>query len=324
MRYFINSLFTLACLVLTSAPMAASAAEWPARPMTIVVPFPAGGTTDVIGRLIAQKLSERLGQPLVVENRAGASGSIGTRQALSAPPDGHTLLLVTTTTFSTYPATHPKTPYQVDRDAIPVVNLAEVANVLLAHPSLKVTTLQALLDHARAHPGKLDYGTPGAGSFANLAMELLGAETGTAFVHIPYKGAGPALNDALGGQIKLLFDQVPSTLAQIQAGKLVPIAVTHRQDSLPALRTFDEQGLAGYVPTIWYGLAVPAGTPAEIVTRLNREVNEILEDPGVRKQLLAQGAMAKGGTADDFAAQVRADYVRWRDLAQARRLQIEE
>lgn len=324
MRRYFSSLLVVTCLALTGSQPASAATPWPKRPVTVVVPFPAGGTTDVIGRLMAQKLSERLGQPFVVENRAGASGSIGTRQALRSAPDGHTVLLVTTTTFSTYPATHPKTPYQVDRDAIPVINLAEVDNVLLAHPSLRITTLRGLLDYAKAHPGALEYGTPGAGSFANLAMELLGAETGTTFVHIPYKGAGPALNDALGGQIKVLFDQVPTTLAQIRAGKLVPIAVTRRQDSWPALPTFEDQGMAGYAPTIWYGLAVPTGTPPEIVARLNREANAVLADPDVKAQLLAQGAVAKGGTPEAFAAQVQADYARWRQVAQTRHLQIEE
>lgn len=324
MRRYFSSLLAVTCLVLAGNHPASAATPWPTRPVTVVVPFPAGGTTDVIGRLMAQKLSERLGQPFVVENRAGASGSIGTRQALLSAPDGHTILLVTTTTFSTYPATHPKRQYQVNGDAIPVINLAEVDNVLLAHPSLQITTLRGLLDYAKAHPGALEYGTPGAGSFANLAMELLGAETGTTFVHIPYKGAGPALNDALGGQIKVLFDQVPSTLAQIQAGKLVPIAVTRRQDSLPTLPTFEDQGLAGYAPTIWYGLAVPAGTPPEIVAHLNHEANAVLADPAVKAQLLAQGAVAKGGTPEAFTAQVQADYARWRQVAQARHLQIEE
>lgn len=314
----------MACLAAAGVCTAAHAADWPTRPVSVVVPFPPGGTTDVIGRLMAQKLSQRLGQTFVVENRAGASGAIGTRQALQSQPDGHTILVVTTTTFSTYPATHPKTPYRVDRDAIAVVNLAEVANVLMVHPSLKVKTLPELLDYARKHRGELDYGTPGAGSFAHLAMALLGAKTQTEFIHIPYKGAGPALNDAIGGQIKVLFDQVPTTLAQIQAGKLVPVAVTGRQDSLPGVPTFEQQGVSDYAPTIWYGLAVPAGTPPEIVARLNREANAILTDPEVKALLQAQGATAKGGTAQAFSAQVQADYVRWRDLAQAQRLQMEE
>lgn len=324
MRPSIYSRCLLACLAIASAPIAAHAADWPTRPVSVVIPFPPGGTTDVIGRLIAQKLSQRLGQPFVVENRGGASGTIGTRQALVSAPDGHTVLVVTTTTFSTYPATHPKTPYQVERDAVAVINLAEVANVLMVHSSLKVKTLPELLDYARKHPRELDYGTPGAGSFAHLAMELLGAKAKAQLVHIPYKGAGPALNDAIGGQLKVLFDQVPTTLAQIQAGKLVPIAVTSPQESLPAVRTFEAQGLADYAPTIWYGLAVPAGTPPDIVARLNRETNAILADPDVKAQLQAQGATAKGGTAEAFAAQVRADYARWRDVAQAQNLQIDE
>ncbi|WP_144640405.1 Bug family tripartite tricarboxylate transporter substrate binding protein [Bordetella genomosp. 13] len=324
MRHIFYSGLLLACVAFAGTSPAARAADWPTRPVSVVIPFPPGGTTDVIGRLMAQKLSQRLGQPFVVENRAGASGAIGTRHALQSPPDGNTILVVTTTTFSTYPATHPKTPYKVEQDAMPVINVAEVANVLMAHPGLKIKTLPQLLDYARKHPGDLDYGTPGAGSFAHLAIELLGAKEKAQFLHIPYKGAGPALNDAMGGQIKVLFDQVPTTLAQIQAGKLVPIAVTSRQDSLPGVPTFEEQGVADYAPTIWYGLAVPAGTPPAIVDRLNREANAILTDPDVKAQLQGQGATAKGGTAQAFAAQVQADYARWSEVSRAQHLQMED
>ncbi len=302
--------------MLAAFAFGASAQTYPNKPIRIVVPFPAGGTTDVLARAAAQKMSETLGQPAVVDNRPGAGGNIGAELVAKSPPDGYTLLMGTVGTHAINPSLYPKMPYDHVRDFAPVILVAGVPNVLVVNPALPVNSVQELIAYAKANPGKLNFASSGNGTSIHLSGELFKTMAGVQIAHIPYKGSAPALQDLVGGQVQLMFDNLPSSLALIKAGKLKALAVTskERAAALPDVPTMAESGLPGFEASSWFGLLVPAGTPQPIVLKLNADVAKWLASPDAKEKLLAQGAIAAGGTPEDFARHIAAETAKWQKV----------
>ncbi len=292
------------------------AQAYPVRPIRIVVPFPAGGTTDVLARAVAQKLTEALGQPTVVDNRPGAGGNIGAELVAKSPPDGYTLLMGTVGTHAINPSLYPKMPYDHVRDFAPVILVAGVPNVLVINPALPINSVQELIAYGKANPGKLNFASSGNGTSIHLSGELFKTMAGVQMAHIPYKGSAPALQDLVGGQVQLMFDNLPSSLALIKAGKLKALAVTskERAAALPDVPTLAESGLPGFEASSWFGLLAPAGTPQPVIAKLNAEVAKWLASPEAKEKLLAQGAIAAGGTPEDFARHIAAETAKWQKV----------
>jgi len=302
--------------VLLACAAAAFAQPFPSKPIRIVVPFPAGGTTDVLARAAAQKLSDSLGQPAVVDNRPGAGGNIGAELVAKSPPDGYTLLMGTVGTHAINPALYPKMPYDHIRDFAPVILVAGVPNVLVVNPALPVNSVQELVAYARANPGKLNFASSGSGTSIHLSGELFKTAAGLSMTHVPYKGSAPALMDLIGGQVQLMFDNLPSALPQIRAGKLKALAVTSREraPALPDVPTIAESGFPGFEASSWFGLLAPAGTPPPVIATINAEVAKWLASPDAKEKLLAQGANAAGGTPEDFARHITAETAKWQKV----------
>jgi tripartite-type tricarboxylate transporter receptor subunit TctC len=296
----------------------ASAQAWPSKPIRIVVPFTPGGSTDILGRAIGQKLAESLGQQVIVENRPGAGGSIGAEAVARAAPDGYTLLMGHIGTLAVNPSLYPKLGYDVLRDFAPVAWVARVTNVLVVHPSVPARSVPELVKLAREQPGRLRYGSGGNGSAAHLAVEYFKLRTQTDIVHVPYKGTGPAVTDLLGGQIELMMSGAPALMPHVRAGKLRALAISsvQRIDLVADLPTIAESGVAGFEAIQWYGLVAPAGTPAPIVARLNAEVNRALATPELKGRLVAEGAEAAPATPREFGAFIAAEIERWRPVIQ--------
>jgi tripartite-type tricarboxylate transporter receptor subunit TctC len=286
-------------------------AQFPSKPIRIVVPYPPGGGADVVARFIAPKMAESLGQPVVVENRPGAAGNIGADQVAKSAPDGYTLLLHTSTVAMS-PALG-KLPYDLLRDLAPVAHVAETAMVIAVHPSVPARGLPELIELARKSPGKLAYSTCGNASPMHLAGELLKMQTGIDLVHVPYKGCAPALADVLGGQVAIAFNTISNTVAQEKGGKLRILAVASRERSqqFPSLPTVAEAGIAGYEAAIWFGMFAPAGTPREVISKINAEANRAAATPEVRERLAAQYYDLRGGSAEQFGEFVRNEVARW-------------
>ncbi|WP_088279887.1 tripartite tricarboxylate transporter substrate binding protein [Ideonella sp. A 288] len=306
-----HTLLTLAAASL--APGLASAQARIDKPIKLVVPYPPGGTTDLLARAVAPRLSERLGQPVIVENRAGAGGAIGSQQVAKAPPDGSTLLFATIATHGIIPALKQPPPYDPVRDFAPVTLVAGTPNVLLANNDLPVRTLADLLALARAKPGNLNFGSTSQGGSPHMSGELLKLMARIDMVHVPYKGGGPMLLDLIGGQIQVAFDNLPSAMAHIQAGKVRALGVTtaRRWPATPEIPTIAEAGVPGYEMSAWFGIVAPGGTPAAITTLLQREIAAILRLPEVEKQFLALGAEPGGMSPDDFTRFIAQDRDRW-------------
>ncbi|HZF20162.1 MAG TPA: tripartite tricarboxylate transporter substrate binding protein [Burkholderiales bacterium] len=300
-----------ACLAAVIA-CAAQAQEYPARPVRVIVPFAAGGPNDIIVRLVAQKLAASLGQPFLVENRAGAGGNIGTDYVAKSAPDGYTLLSVGPGSLIINPLMG-KVPYDTERDFAPIALMARAPNALVAHPSLAAHSVKELIALARARPGAINYGSGGNGSTPHLAAALFAAMAGVELTHVPYKGTAPATADLIGGQVQIAFLGIPAVLPHARSGKLRVLAVTGLQRSaeLPDVPTVDESGVPGYEVNPWYGLLAPAGTPRAIVVRLGAETTRVVRAAEVREKLAAQGAEAAGGTAEEYAAVIRADTATW-------------
>jgi tripartite-type tricarboxylate transporter receptor subunit TctC len=298
--------------------VAAEDAGYPSRPITVVVGYPPGGATDIIARLVATKLSQSLGQPVVVENKPGAGSNIATEQVVRAKPDGYTLL-VETIANATNMTVYKNVKYDSAKDLAPIVQFMSSPSVLCVSPSLKATDLKSLIALAKAEPGKLTFASSGVGGSPHLAGELLKLRAGIDMVHVPYKGATPALVDVISGHVSMGFKTSLGALDQIQAGKLRPIAVAYakRLPELPDVPTMAEAGLADFEVSSWNGLAAPAGTPEPIIRKLNEEVNRILAMPDVREQLRTLGAQAVGGTSQAFADYVNAEIGKWRDVIKA-------
>lgn len=297
------------CAIALAAFLAADAPAWsqafPTGPMRIVVPFNAGGSTDIMARTMAQRLNERIRQPVVVENRPGANGTIGTAYVAKSTPDGHTMLLVQAS-FVSNPSLYKNLPYNQARDLAPVTNLASGPLALVVHPSLPVASARQLIALARAHPGEINFGSPGSGSISHLACELFNMMAGVRMTHIPYKGTGAALADMMSGQISFYAPNLFLSLPYVKAGRLRALGVTSLQRSpiAPELPTIDEAGLRGYETTTWYGIFVPGATPRALVSKLQQELAQVVNLPEVRERLTADGLTPLASTPDQFAAQV--------------------
>ena len=319
-----RSLLAGSLLALATASMASGACAqqaYPERTVKIVVPYPPGGTTDLLARAVAGRLTDTLKQTFIVENRGGASGSIGTEAVARAAPDGYTLLMGTISTHGINPAIG-KVPYDPIKDFQPVTDVADTPNVLTVNPDTPFKTLKDVLDAARAKPGAITFGSTSPGGSPHMSGELLKAMSGTDLLHVPYKGGGPMLVDLMGGQIQLGFDNLPSSMPHIKAGKIRPIAVTttERWPQAPEIPTIAESGVPGYEVSAWFGLLAPAGTPRPIVEQIQQAVSAILKQPEVNAQLLELGAKPVGNTPDQFAAMIDAELQKWRKVARANKL----
>ena len=299
----------VAVFALALLSLGALAQEFPSKPLRLIVPYPPGASTDILGRLVAQKVSASVGQPIVVENRGGASGTIGSAYVAKQPGDGYTFMIGTDATHTTNSYLSKDFPYDPIRDFTPLTAAAGNVIILVVPPSFPVHTVKELIDYAKKNPGKLAFGSSGAGSPHHLAGELLGQMTGTQLVHIAYKGGGPAVTDALGGQIPMLFASLVSVMPYIQSGKLRAIAVTdsRRYPGLPDVPAIAET-VPGFEMTSWLGFFAPAHVPQPIVKRLNQEIVKALNAPDSRSKMDAAGLVVIGNTPEEFAAMVRSDY----------------
>ncbi len=289
------------------------AQAYPTKPIRLVVPFPPGGATDILARNVAQKLTEAWGQQVIVDNRPGAGGNIGSELVAKSAPDGYTLEMGTVGTHAINASLYAKMPYDHVKDFVPVILVAGVPNVLVVNPSVPVNSVAELISYAKANPGKLNFASSGNGTSIHLSGELFKVMAGVQITHIPYKGSAPAMQDLLGGQVQLMFDNLPPSLPQIKAGKLKALAVTSatRAAALPDVPTMAEAGLPGFEASSWFGVLAPAGTPPAIVAKLNAEIGKWLASPEAKEKLLALGANAAGGTPEDFAKHIQAETAKW-------------
>jgi tripartite-type tricarboxylate transporter receptor subunit TctC len=289
------------------------APSYPARPIRLVVPFPPGGATDILARDVAQKLTEAWGQSVVVDNRPGAGGNIGSELVAKALPDGYTLLMGTVGTHAINASLYAKMPFDHIKDFAPVILVAGVPNVLVVNPALPVNSVAELITYAKANPGKLNFASSGNGTSIHLSGELFKVMAGVQMTHVPYKGSAPAVADLISGQVQLMFDNLPPSLPQIKAGKLRALAVTStaRAPALPEVPTMAEAGLPGFEASSWFGVLAPAGTPPAIIAKLNGEIGKWLATPEAKEQLSKQGAAAAGGSPEDFAKHIAAETTKW-------------
>ena len=294
-------------------------AAYPAKVIRLVVPFPPGGSTDTLARLLAEQLKEELGQSVVVENKAGAGGNIGGDAVAKAAPDGYTLLLAAAGATVINPSLYPRMSYDPVRDLAPVTMLAREHNLMVVNPSIPALNLKEFIAYAKTRPGTLSFGSPGNGSPAQLAGELLNQSAGIKLQHVPYKGSGPAVADLIAGHITMMIDNMPALLPYVQSGRLRALAVASdkRASALPDVPTMEEAGLKGYVVTAWKGLMAPAGTPRPIIARLHDATAKILARPQMRKRLVDLGAEPVGNTPEQFAAQIRSDTAWWAALVRS-------
>jgi tripartite-type tricarboxylate transporter receptor subunit TctC len=300
-------------------PAAGRAQAWPARPVRLVIPFPAGGATDIVGRLLAQKLGAALGQQVVIDNKPGAGGTIGADLVAKAPADGYTLLLATSSTHSIGPALNPKMPYDAFRDFAPVAHVANAPSVLVVGAGFPQGGALDLIKLLKANPGKHNFGSSGIGTYPHLSAEMFKWRAGGLFVvHIPYRGTGLVISDLIAGQITFLMDSIVSAQSHIREGRVRALAVTgvQRSASLPQVPTFAELGVPGMAFSNWFGFFAPAGTPGEIVDRLNRELNAIVRSPEVQERLRSLGADDAGGSPQQFARVFRDEHDSWKAVIQ--------
>ena len=304
-------------LLALAAPAGAQTA-YPQKPIRMVVPFPPGGGTDILARLFGQKMSETLGQQVIIDNRGGAGGTIGTDIAAKAPPDGYTLILVSGS-HAINPGLYPKLPYDSVNDFAPITQLATSPGILVVNPSLPVKSVKDLIALARAKPGQINYASAGSGTPPHLAGELFKVMAKIDMVHVPYKGNAPAFTDVIGGQVSLIFPTMPSAMPFIKSGRLRPIAVTSakRSPAAPDIPTIAESGLPGYEATSWYGILAPARTPREIVARLHEVLVSIIGSPDMKDKLAAQGLDPVGNTPQQFAAVIKSEIAKWAKVVKA-------
>jgi tripartite-type tricarboxylate transporter receptor subunit TctC len=312
-RFATLQFFDLAAASLIAVPITVNAQSYPSRPVHVVVAFSAGGTTDVLARSVGQQLAERLKQPFIIDNKPGAGGNIGTEFVVRSVPDGYTLIVDSVGPIAVNPTLYKTLAYDPLTDLVPIVQIADVPNVLVAHPSLGVKNLADFIAYAKANPGKLYYGSTGIGTSSHLSGFMLGKRANVDVTHVPYKGAD-ALNDLLSGRVQFMFATIPSVIQHIEAGKLVPLAVTSakRSRSLPEVPTVIESGFANFEAGSWFGFFAPKGTPASVIAVLNGTVNEILALPSVQNQMIRQGADPVGGSAADFGQFVRREHEKWK------------
>ena len=289
---------------------------YPDKPVRIIVPFAAGGVADMLPRIVGERLSQKWGQPVVIENKTGAAGNIGMAEGARAAPDGYTLVLAPAGNLTVNPKLFANLGFDTHRDLTPVTLLAQSPNVLVVHPSVPAKTFRELVAHAKANPGKLNFASPGAGSGAHLAGELLNVEAGVQTVHVPYKGLAPAVNDLLGGQVQMMFAGISTVIQHVKAGKLVALAIASpmRSPKLPDVPTVAESGLPGFDVTSWYGIVARAGTPPAIVQKVQADMAEALKSPDVLAKLEAQGLEPVGNTPAEFKARIEAESRKWGDI----------
>ncbi len=299
-------------------PALACAQAWPAKPVRLVSPFPAGGGTDAFARPLAAQLSQQMGQQFIVDNRAGAGGTIGADHVAKSSADGYTFL-VGAVHHTIAVSVYAKLPYDLARDLIPVTMVASVPSVVVVHPKVPVNSIKELIAYAKANPGKLNFGSAGNGTSHHLAGELFKVLTGSQMNHVPYKGAAPAMQDLLGGQVDLMFDGMGTSAPQIRGNKLRPLAVTTaaRSPAFPEVPTMNEAGVPNYLVTTWYAIWAPAGTPPEIMNRLQAEVAKAMQAPSIKEVWTQQGATAGGNTPAEFGAFVKTEIAKWGEVAKA-------
>jgi tripartite-type tricarboxylate transporter receptor subunit TctC len=297
----------------------AEAQSWPNRTITFIVPFPPGGSTSIVARVIADKMSQLLGQSIVVDNRGGAGGTVGTKAAAKAEPDGYTLLVGYTGTLAIGPSLYKNVGYDPRKDFVPIGMIGHAPTSLVVHPSFPVKTVAELIAYARANPGKVNFGSAGVGTVSHITGEYFARAAGIKLVHIPYKGTGPALSDLLGGHIPMAFAPVPATHANVSAGLLRALAVTSttRNALLGEVPTMIEAGLPSFDASLYYGLAAPSGTPRPIIVRLNKELRAALASEEVKKQLALDGTEITPGSPEDYAAFIDRDERKWSELVKA-------
>ena len=297
---------------------AQAADSYPNRPITMVVAFPAAGTTDILARLIGQKLTEKFKQTVVVENRPGAGGNIGTAYVAKSAPDGYTITMGTIGTQAINPSLYKKMPYDAAKDFVPLTRAAMVPNMLVVNINAPYNTLAEMLAYGKAHPGQLTYGSSGNGTTLHLSGELFNLMTGAQITHIPYKGSTPAVADLLGGQISMIFDNMPSVIEQFKGGRLKALAVTSAQRiaQVPNVPTIQESGVPGYEVWSWFGLLAPAGTPEAIVEKLNASIVEIIKRPDVEAKMIELGAVPMPETSAQFGAFIAAETLKWAKVIQ--------
>lgn len=315
--------FALGGLALAAAaavvPLTAAAQDYPSKPVTIIVPFAAGGTTDILARVIGQALTKELGQSVIVDNRAGAGGNIGAALAAKAQADGYTLLMGTVGTHAINQSLYKKLPFDPIKDFAPLTRVAMVPNLLVANPSKPYKNVKELIAYAQANPRKVNFGSSGSGSSIHLSGELFNSLAKVEMVHVPYRGSSPAVTDLLGGQIDIMFDNMPSAIQHVRSGKLRPLAVTtaKRSPELPDVPTIAEAGVPGYEATSWFGMFAPAATPAPIVAKLNGALVKVLGDAEVKKKLAEQGAEPYAEKPEQFAEFIRAESAKWSKVVKA-------
>lgn len=311
---------------LLSLPLLAAAQAWPSKPIRLVVPFPAGGATDLLARSIAQRLGQGLGQTVVVENKAGAGGTLGSGEVAKAAPDGHTLLIATSSTHAIAPHLNPNLAYKVEADFTPVAHVANAPNLVLVTNGLPVKDIKELIAHAKSRPGQLNYASSGNGTIVHFTSEAFKSQAGLFITHIPYRGTALSIPDLVSGKVHLLFDSVVSGLPHVKDGKLKALAITSRTRSalVPDLPTVAESGLPGFESTTWFGIYGPRGLPAEITARLNAELNAAMKAPEVAERLARLGAEpAPANSPAQFATLVATDSARWATLIRERRISTE-
>lgn len=321
-RKWIRAAATIAALTATAA---LAADNYPSKPVRLVVPFAPGGTTDIIARVVTAKIQSAFGQPMIVENHSGAGGTIGANDTAKATPDGYSLGVATVSTIATAPVMQPNVPYDPIKDFTPITNIAATPNVLEVNPAFPARDYKSFLAELKKNPGKYSYASTGTGSITHMQMELFKAKTGTSIVHIPYKGAGPALNDLVGGQVLILLDNLPSSLPFIKQGKLIPIAVAaeKRVPALPNVPTFAEIGLTEVNRPAFYGIYGPKGLPPDVVTKVRDAIKKTLADPQVRTRIEDTGSTIIGNSPEEFARQIKAEYETYKNVAETQKLKPE-
>lgn len=324
---FLKSIPIVLCLLAMSSFAQAqdAAAAYPDRPVKMIVPFPPGGATDIVGREISDRLSRALGQPFVVENRSGASGNIGMEAAARAAPDGYTLVIGAPQTLTINPQLFKSNPFNPQKELDPIVVVATVPNVLIINPKLPISSVKELIAYAKERPGKINYGSSSIGGTPHLSSELFKSMTGTNIMHIPYRGSSPALTDLMGGQIDMMFDNFPASLPNIKSGRVKALAVTtkHRSKAAPDIPTMEEAGVPGFESQGWFSILAPAGTPPAILEKINAEVNKILATDTFKARLDNVGAEAKGGSIADFRDLLDTETKRWSEVIKFAGIKVE-
>ena len=321
---FRSVLLSIAAVAAVSS-LPAAAQTYPAKPVRVIIPFPAGGGADIFGRLVGRKLQDMLGQTFVIDNRAGASGIIGCEFVARAPPDGYTLLMGTTGTHSTNPAVYPKLPYDPIKDFEPISLVAESPFVLLVHPSLPAKNVKELIAFAKSRPGQLTYGSAGTGSSSHLGFELFNLMAGIKGVHVPYKGLPPAMTDTIAGELIMTWNSITAAAPFIRTKRVTALGIgsLKRSSLMPEIPTISESGLPGYELGSWYGFFAPAGTPQAVVGQLHREMAKALADPAMRQQFAGLSAEAVGSSPAEFRTVLQNDLVKWAKVARQANVKAE-